>query len=655
MSRIYACDFETTVYDGQKRTDVWSAGIAELYTDNVVVFNSIRKFFNFIVNLNQDMTLYYHNVKFDGSFIIDYLMLDLGYKLAYNTGGFTSDKVMAKKSFKCSISDKGQWYSITIKTPKNKLIKIYDSYKLIPQSLGSAAKSFGTKHKKLDMVYEGYREPDGVITQEEVKYLKNDVLVLKELLEIFFGEGHNKITIGACCMAEYKKIVHQSDNPLFANLGGWDKIFPDLTKIRLNKDVYGSDNADDYVRKSYRGGWCYVKKDKANKLQYNGCTVDFNSMYPSKMHSSSGCYYPYGKPQFFRSNIPDIAKQKNRYYFVRLRCQFKLKDGYLPFVQIKNSFLYRKNECLETSDVYDEVNNCYLNVIPTKDGDLVPATVTLTLSQTDYKLFLAHYDVYNVEILDGCYFKCVSGLFDEYIDKYKDIKMTSTGSKREIAKLFLNNLYGKFGTNPNSSYKVPYINDKGYISFKTVIEFNKKTVYVPVAAATTSYARYECIQAAQKNYDNFIYADTDSMHLHCPIDCVKSVSLHPTDFNCWAHELSWTKGLFVRQKTYLEVFKNKDGVMDIDVKCAGMPDRCKDIFASACGYKRDIKKIKQNEQKYIKNGKSITDFKYGLIVPSKLSQVRMRGGVVLHEGDYTMTPVKPERMYDKVGNLKEVI
>lgn len=41
----YACDFETTVYEGQERTDVWAAGYVQLYTEHPVIHNNIDTFF----------------------------------------------------------------------------------------------------------------------------------------------------------------------------------------------------------------------------------------------------------------------------------------------------------------------------------------------------------------------------------------------------------------------------------------------------------------------------------------------------------------------------------------------------------------------------------------------------------------------------------
>ena len=55
------------------------------------------------------------------------------------------------------------------------------------------------------MEYEGLRYPGCIITPEEREYIANDVLVVKEALEIMFSEGHTKLTIGSCCLDEFKK------------------------------------------------------------------------------------------------------------------------------------------------------------------------------------------------------------------------------------------------------------------------------------------------------------------------------------------------------------------------------------------------------------------------------------------------------------------
>lgn len=97
------------------------------------------------------------------------------------------------------------WYSITQKLPNNKLLEFRDSLKLLPFSVEVIGKSFATKHKKLDMEYTGYRYAGCEITEKEREYIANDVLVVKEALEIMLEQGHDKSTIGSCCLEEFKK------------------------------------------------------------------------------------------------------------------------------------------------------------------------------------------------------------------------------------------------------------------------------------------------------------------------------------------------------------------------------------------------------------------------------------------------------------------
>lgn len=81
--RIFSCDFETTVDDDTKQqtsTEVWSAAIAELYSDLLTVYNNIHDFIKFFHNLCEEKVIaYFHNVKFDGNFLLNTLM-ENGYK-----------------------------------------------------------------------------------------------------------------------------------------------------------------------------------------------------------------------------------------------------------------------------------------------------------------------------------------------------------------------------------------------------------------------------------------------------------------------------------------------------------------------------------------------------------------------------------------------
>lgn len=649
------CDFETTVYKGQVNTEVWASASVELFTEDVNIFHSIEEQYNYFLEQKCNIIAYYHNLKFDGAFWISYLLVDKGYAQAYEKIGdeeneveWLEEKNMKNKSFKYSISDKGMWYSIIIKA-NDHFIEIRDSLKLLPFSVKRIGESFGTKHKKLDMEYTGFRYAGCEITDKEKHYIANDVLVVKEALEIMFNEGHSKLTIGACCLEEYKNICKHS----ITNTLEYKEMFPNIYDVSIDKTVYKYENAGEYVRKSYRGGWCYLVKGKENQIKTNGTTADVNSLYPSMMSSESGNRYPIGLPHFWTGNIiPDIALEPNKYFFVRIKTRFYIKKNMLPFIQIKSSYLYKGTEALETSDIYDKKTDQYYTHWKDKDGNLHDTRVELVLTMTDFQLLKEHYELVDFEILDGCWFFSEIGIFDEYIEKYKKIKLESKGALRELAKLFLNNLYGKMASSTDSSFKIAYVKDDKSVGFLPVPEAKKKPGYIPVGSAITSYARNFTIRAAQKNYygvneRGFIYADTDSIHCDLPPEEIKGIKVHDKDFCCWKLESCWDEAIFTRQKTYIERVV-KENCVQIDnpynnIKCAGMPQKCKDLFEKSMNGNADISSEWSDEEKeflFDKDNKpikrSFADFKIGLKVPGKLRPKRIRGGILLVETTYEM-------------------
>ena len=638
--KIFVADFETTVYDGQTATEVWAAGCAELFSDDVQIFGSIEEQFDYFIQQDCNIVCYHHNLKFDGSFWLYYLLVVKGFKHAADfeedniteTFAWQKKKEMRNNTFAYSISDMGQWYRMVIKV-KNHYIEFRDSLKLLPFSVEDIGNSFDTPHKKLEMEYKGFRYAGCEITEEEREYIKNDVLVLKEAIEIMYTDGHVKLTIGSCCLSEYKESV-----------GGklYNKLFPNLYDIPLT-DEYGADSVGAYVRKAYHGGWCYLVKGKEKKIFTNGTTADVNSLYPSMMSSESGNEYPTGLPTFWRGNyIPEIATQN--YYFVRFKTRFYIKDGKLPFIQIKNSFMYKITEMLESSDIFNSADGKYYSEYYDANGELQKATLTLTMTMTDYKLFKEHYNVKDFEILDGCYFTPVVGLFDKYIEKYKKQKLENKGAKRTLAKLYLNNLYGKMASNTNSSFKVAYVKENNTIGFFTVPANDKQPGYIAAGAAITSYARNFTIRAAQKNYHGinepgFIYADTDSIHCDLKPEEIKGIKIHDKNFCCWDLESCWDIGYFVRQKTYIEHVTHEE-LEEVSpffsVKCAGMPQKCKDLFIESMKDEPDLTDRNEDEKEFLQQHRTITDFNIGLTVPGKLTPKRVPGGTLLVETTYEM-------------------
>ena len=168
-------DFETTVFSGQQRTDVWASAVVQIGTEDVHIFHSIGETFEYLKSLDENIIIYYHNLKFDGMFWLDYfinvLHLEQAYRIIDNPDipperqavQWLELKEMKPNTFEYSISDKGQWYRILVnyraKNKHTKRIEFRDSLKLMPFSVKAIGKAFETKHQKLDMEYEGLRYP----------------------------------------------------------------------------------------------------------------------------------------------------------------------------------------------------------------------------------------------------------------------------------------------------------------------------------------------------------------------------------------------------------------------------------------------------------------------------------------------------------------
>ena len=128
---------------------------------------------------------------------------------------------------------------------------------------------------------------------------------------------------------------------------------------------------------------------------------------------------------------------------------------------------------------------------------------------------------------------------------------------------------------------------------------------------------------------------------------IKGITVHDKNFCCWKLESCWDKAIFTRQKTYIEHVTHEDlNLIDepyYNAKCAGMPQKCKDLFqlsmdgnANINGYiDKELNKQKewsQEEKEFLFNKETrepikrdFTDFKVGLKVPDKLRPKRIRG------------------------------
>ena len=667
---MFIADFETTVEkdtNKQQKTEVWAFGIGQLFdnSNKVIVGNSIQAFWKYLQSLPyKHIICYFHNLKFDGAFIIDDLVTRQGFKNAWTKdidkstdfvtyGEMKKGNELNQGEFITVITDLGIWYSITVQFPKIQ-IEFRDSLKLLPMKVDEMHDAFNTRHKKLEMDYKAHKAAREVIDDFEKQYIVNDILVPKEALEIFLTEMNYQdkppLTISQAALREFKKFYSKSD---------WDLWFPNLAEIELDKKIYGSENVDKYCRKAYYGGWCYADERQTGIINGYTKVYDVNSLYPSVMHSESDNYYPIGIPEITKDKHKMRDIPKTGFYIIRFKCKFELSRGYLPFVQLKYNPEFRSNENLKCS-----WNNRY----NTKDTS---RSVELVMTRPVFEMFIVAYKITDFEFLDMAIFNTEKGLFDPYIDKFKEMKIQAVKDKNKarktIAKTFLNGLYGKFGTDPENIFVIAKQNTAGEVIYKNVIGTNKAPVYVPIAAATTGYARRFTVSAAIQNEQYFAYGDTDSIHLIMPKNWTseqidnfipEGIKIHDSDLLAWKLESENTNSLYLRQKTYIDFSPNKKykdpeektqfGLYDI--KACGLPERGKLLFEAVLkGIKPEHNEIyiphekkihhlvlSEKDLEFLSQDLNIKSFKPGLTIPGKLSPRKIPGGCVLVESNFTI-------------------
>lgn len=301
----YTADFETTgvnYYVDNGCTKVWLWAVCDSTTENVKIGNTIEEFFEYCKsNLNKSL-IYFHNLKFDGSFIVNWL-LDNEFK--YEPKLTTS----MTKSFNTLITQDGAWYQIEINFTDKKRVTIQDSLKIIPLPIKTIAKAFSLPILKEVIDYDKYiRNP------ETESYITNDVRIACKGLKFFKENGFNKMTIGSN--------AYNNFNEEYPHI---QEMLPTLDKDFLVK-----------WRRAYRGGRSQVNPKYASKVLHNVRRYDINSMYPYIMSRKP---LPYGNP------VKINKRNSYKFELYEVEIGFKLKKGHLPTL-LKNGSIGK------TSDTY---------------------------------------------------------------------------------------------------------------------------------------------------------------------------------------------------------------------------------------------------------------------------------------------------------------
>lgn len=511
--------------------------------------------------------IYFHNLAFDGHFILDYALRN-------------------NIPISCLIDGKSKiFYNFDLTLGCDK-VEFRDSLKKFPTSLQGLSVQLGIQGKNEKPDFDRYIPITYQPTLSEIQYCIQDSNIIATAISQEYDKGRMRLTASS-----------ESYNRLKKTIPRFNSLYPTI-----------NDYEDYHVRRSYKGGYCYLNPDMQDVEINDVFVYDVNSLYP---------YVMVTKPLPFGVGFHEEPKRSDQLYVVRFKSEFQLKDGFLPTLQIKKNALYigRENEYLTESNGETE----------------------MWLTNIDYDLAHKHYDFWNEEghtyITYNSHIGDLASVINDNNARKEKASQEGDGYTRLVAKLDNNMSYGAFGINPQRYGSEPILEDDK-VRLKPIESFGVGR-YVPYASFVTSYAREMTITAGQRNYDSFIYSDTDSLHLTKP---AIGIDIHDEHLGMWKHEyptlkkgdvsanppINWDHKCFpsakyLRQKTYVHADENRNifakynkyGEYITELKCAGLPDIAKQAI-------------------------TWDDFYIGKVIEGKLSRHVVKGGVCLLPTTFTI-------------------
>lgn len=510
-------DFET-IRRGDEMA-VWLFDLCDIYTLEHKTFTSIDEGLS---SITEDTTLYFHNLKFDGSYILDYLLRS-GYRWVDEPRFVKTPKTM-----NFLITDSGIWFTGKIMTETGVKIKFRDSFKKIPLSVKVIAQSYKLPILKGEIDYTMPR-PEGYIpTEAELAYIHNDTEIVARALKIHFDQGLTELTAPADAFKMLKRTV--CDN--FRKLG-----------IMYMRD---HDEVEAFCRRAYCGGISWVNPDIQEQEVGAGVVYDVNSLYPSVMDR-----YPY--PVYYPTKVHDFSEIGGYLWIASFTFRGQKLSGKLPTLRANNQWV---------EDSYDGI---------------------ITITSIDYETIIENYRIDDLTFIEGYRWAHSDDLlFHDFVKYWGDRKQQDTGGLRQVDKLMLNSSYGKFGLNPDRCRKqAVYDAENKIVKYTPMKDENgdKKIEHdkcnnVAIAAFVTAYARRELNRGVNAS-TGFCYCDTDSVHLATYKDKKTGQiitpsfggEVHPVKLGAWKRESEFIRARYLRQKTYIEETRYNE----FDVKACGMP------------------------------------------------------------------------------------
>ena len=382
-------------------------------------------------------------------------------------------------------------------------IEFRDSYILSGLPLFLVAENLTShKIKKLvgDLDYSLVRTPITPLTEQELAYCLNDVIILVDYIDEQIEQYENNIAkipltnTGRVRLAVKKKAFTRN------NYSVTRKMMENLT---LTPEIYNQ------MRRAFAGGFTHANKNYVGKIVKNVQSMDFTSSYPTVLLASSRFpmsrpfKYDYqGKEQFLK----DMKNPLKMFFFTATFTEIVTKLDFENYLS--------KSKCFDTDNIVE--NN----------GRVWSASrLSVTICSIDFETIEKCYTWENVEFSDITMFttsylpKYMLQSVIEFYQKKTTLKGVQ-GKEREylLFKGMLNSLYGMTVTDfakPEIIYSDSDEWTKELLNLnKCIDEYNNsksRFLYYPWGVVVTALARKNLWSGILELKNDYIYSDTDSV------------------------------------------------------------------------------------------------------------------------------------------------
>lgn len=387
-------------------------------------------------------------------------------------------------------------------------IEFRDSYILSGYSLENTAKNLTTyKVKKMvgDLDYSKIRHSETKLSDEELKYCENDILVIlcyiKEQIEQYGNVTKIPLTnTGRVRTFVRNNCYYTSKSHKKTHKGKYiryRKIMEDLT---IDKESYIQ------LKRAFMGGFTHSNPYYTNLTLENVDSVDLTSSYPTVMLSDM---FPMSRPRKLNiTNIDELENSFNKHCVV-----FDVK-----FTGLRNKIGYESY--LSDSKCFNKVKTVVNN------GRIYSAeSLTTTITDVDFNIIKHVYEWDEIAV------KNVTGYVKNYLPKAIIESILELYEKKTtlkdvdgfeveylLSKGMLNSIYGMCVTD--------FIKDEHTYSDgwemnpvdanEKIEEYNKsknRFLYYPWGIWVTAYARRNLWSAILSVGEDYIYSDTDSVKM----------------------------------------------------------------------------------------------------------------------------------------------